>query len=243
MRLPVILDARPGPVDAWPRGAHRAELDRDLSAPADPAVGGRHPLPPLSAWCATLGRWGIGPDTDVIVVDDQGGGLAAARAWWMLRAVGHTRVRVAELSDEAGLTNLPTPPSDGPPYPATAWTLPIATAEDVERRRLDPAWRVLDARSAARFRGEGETLDPPGGRIPGAINLPWAEAIDLREARERLAAALGDVPAARVIATCGSGVTACHTLLQMDRLGLGIGALYVGSYSEWCRQGRPVERG
>lgn len=235
--MTVLLDARKNAATTWPEGAHRAELERDLSAPGDPADGGRHPLPPLAEWCATLGRWGITPDTEVLVFDDQHGGLAAARCWWMLRAVGHERVRVADLADlDLPQTDRPTPPVEAPAYPATAWCLPTVDAATVDARRADPAWRVLDARAAPRFRGEVEPPDPVAGHIPGAINVPWEETVDLEIARARLADALGDVPPERVIVHCGSGVTACHTLLQLHRLGLDGAALYVGSWSEWCRQ-------
>jgi thiosulfate/3-mercaptopyruvate sulfurtransferase len=242
---PVILDARPTRGATWPVGAHRADLERDLSAPSDPARGGRHPLPSLPDWLATLGRWGITPDTDVVVTDDQHGGLAAARCWWMLRAVGHTRVTVVPM-EALGLpmTDVPSPTAPTAPYPDPgAWRWPTVDVEEVERRRTDPGWRVLDARAAERFRGEVEPLDPVAGHIPGAVNVPWGETTDLEVARERLQAALGDTPAERVLVHCGSGVTACHTLLQLDRLGMGAPALYVGSWSEWCRQGRPIGTG
>lgn len=240
--MTVILDARKTAGTTWPEGAHRADLEVHLSAPGDAATGGRHPLPALSDWCATLGRWGIDPDTDVLVTDDLHGGLAAARCWWMLRAVGHTRVRVVPLDQlDVPMTDTPTPPASSAPYPNPgAWQWPTVDVEEVERRRLDPSWRVLDARSPERFRGETEPIDPVAGHIPGAHNLPWPDTTELPVFQQRLEAVLGDTPLDRVIVHCGSGVTACHTLLQLDRLGLGPAALYVGSWSEWCRQGRPM---
>jgi len=241
----LILDARKASATTWPAGSHRADLERDLSTPADPANGGRHPLPALNAWRAILGRWGITPDRDVVVTDDLHGGLAAARCWWMLRAVGHARVRVVPLAElDVPMTDIPTPKAPVAPYPDPgAWGWPTVGIEEVERRRTDPTWRVVDARAAERFRGDTEPLDPVAGHIPGAVNVPWGETVELEVARERLAAALGDTPAERVIVHCGSGVTACHTLLQLDRLGMGAPALYVGSWSEWCRQNRPVGKG
>src|SRR5688500_913570 len=77
-------------------GAVRVDLDRDLAQIGDPAHGGRHPLPPAATFAATVGRWGIDPDTDVIVYDAQSGANAASRAWWMLRSLGHARVRVLD---------------------------------------------------------------------------------------------------------------------------------------------------
>ena len=103
--------------------------------------------------------------------------------------------------------------------------------------------------AAERWRGEVEPYDPPGGRIAGARNVPLAENLDdgrfktAEALRKQYAAFLGDVPPERLVVSCGSGITACHTLLALERAGLGGGALYVGSYSEWSRQGRATERG
>lgn len=222
----VWLDCRPG--------AGGVDLETDLSEVGDPAVGGRHPLPSLEAWCARLGQWGIGPDTPVVVFDAKGGGMYAARCWWMLRAVGHTAVWV--LQGE-GAPRLGTPRG---PYPARAWTWPTVDADEVERRRQDPDWAVIDARGAARWRGEVEPIDPVAGRIAGAVNLPWESTVglDADALRARFAEIAGG---RRVIASCGSGVTACHTLLSMAIAGIEPAPLYVGSFSEWCRQGRPIE--
>jgi len=116
----------------------------------------------------------------------------------------------------------------------------------VDRIRLEPSEILIDARSRARYRGEEETYDPVAGHIPGALSLPYAELIrgdgrfrspdELREAFRRL---LRGVPPERSAVYCGSGVTACVLLFAMEVAGLGGGALYVGSWSEWCRSGRP----
>jgi thiosulfate/3-mercaptopyruvate sulfurtransferase len=117
--------------------------------------------------------------------------------------------------------------------------------ERVDAVRNDDAWRVLDVRSTERFRGETEPIDPVAGHIPGAINLPFAENLErgrfkspavLREEYQTL---FGDTPVERVVVHCGSGVTACHTLLALEHAGLGGAALYVGSWSEWCRNDKP----
>ena len=239
---PCILDARTGAPQRWPEGSHRADLEHHLSSPHDAADGGRHPLPSPQAWRATLGRWGITPHTSVIVTDDQHGGLAAARCWWMLRAIGHARVEVQPIDTlERAWTQEATPLLEGPAYPGSGdWQWPVVDADVVERRRLDPSWRVIDARAAERFRGEVEPIDPVAGHIPGAHNLPWLDHLEPARFLDRFQAIRGDVPMERVIVHCGSGVTACHSLLQLDRLGLGQPSLYVGSWSEWCRQQRPV---
>lgn len=258
-----ILDARAGPEGrrAYERqhlvGAVYADLEADLAAPTDaPERGGRHPLPPLERWTDTLGRWGIGPQTPVVVYDDRGGMMAAARAWWMLRAVGHQEVHVLDgglpSALEAGLPTTDRPPQleARPPYPAQRWRLPTADADTVERVRTDPGWRVLDVRAPERYRGETEPLDPVAGHIPGAVNLPCTGNLSERgglHAPDELAARyrelLGDVSPDRIVVSCGSGVTACHTLLALEHAGLSGASLYVGSWSEWCRSGRPREPG
>lgn len=259
----VLLDARSGPdrrerfLASRLRGARFVDLDADLARIGDPARGGRHPLPPPTDFAATLGRLGVGPASRVVVYDDRDGANAAARAWWMLRAIGHRDVAVLDgglaAAREAGLALESGPAGltpDAPPYPARAYGWPLVTIDEVDARRLEPGTRILDARDARRFRGEVEPFDPVAGHVPGAISAPYAEGLDERgrmrspEAlRERFAALLGGVPPSRVIVHCGSGVTACHTLLQLELAGVGGAALWVGSWSEWCRQDRPVGRG
>lgn len=251
-----VLDARGGPKAregydaAHVRGAHFADLERDLSAPDDPARGGRHPLPPIDAFRATLGRWGIGPETPVVIYDTSGGVLAAARAWWMLRAVGHEAVAVLDGPwDALPTTDVAPAPAMAPPYPARTegWALPTVEADEVDLRRVDPAWRVIDVRAPERFEGRVEPLDPVAGHIAGAVNLPCAanleggRFLDSAKLRERFEAF--GVPPERLVLNCGSGVTACHTLLALEHAGLPGASLYVGSWSEWCRSGRPQARG
>ncbi|MGZ5432412.1 MAG: sulfurtransferase [Thermoanaerobaculia bacterium] len=261
----VILDARTPEAYAAGHleGALHADLETQLSAPGDPAKGGRHPLPPLDRWLRQVEEWGITPETRVIVYDDANGANAATRVWWMLRAIGHENVEV--LSRESILSEALDPPSilseakdqwsphrngamnasrEGTPDPSPSsrlridtWQLPTVTMEQVDQLRNDPRWLVLDVRSAERFRGETEPFDPVAGHIPGAVNLPYTENIgkspqELRAMYERL---LGDVPPERLVVHCGSGVTACHTLLALEQAGLPGASLYVGSWGEWCR--------
>ena len=252
----VLLDARAGGRAAFDAGhlpgARYVDLERDLAGPAEaPERGGRHPLPSLPGLCARLGRWGIGPDTEVVVYDAEGGGNAAARAWWMLRALGHRNVRVLDgglpAALEAGIaleTEERTPTPMGA-YPAASWLAPLADIDRVDQVRRDPSFVVLDVRSAARFAGDAEPIDPIAGHIPGAVNAFWGDALDAtgrfkapEDLRRSLGAVLRGVPPERRIVHCGSGVTACHTLLALEHAGLGGAALYVGSWSEWCRSGR-----
>lgn len=258
----VFLDARGGP-DAMSgyrqghvAGALRIDLETDLSEVGDPASGGRHPLPPLEGWLARVGRWGVSPSLPVLVYDAAGGGMAAARAWWMLRAIGHEPLAVVDggwhALREAGVPADAGDSHANPvgPYPSNVEHWPTVGAVLVERVRHDPSWRVIDARAPERYKGQSEPLDPVAGHIPGAHNLYWRSQLngdgvfDSRNAlRERYAQILGDAPPERVVCYCGSGVTACHLLLAMEACGLSGAHLYVGSWSEWCRQGRPLDTG
>jgi thiosulfate/3-mercaptopyruvate sulfurtransferase len=234
-----------------PRALH-ADLNRQLSTASDPghdpAVGGRHPLPPVERFATQLGAWGIGPATEVVVYDASGGSNAAARLWWMLKALGHERVRLLDgglqAAIEAGLTLTVESPSvlAAPAYPADHWRLPLADAEAVEAMRRDPARRLLDVRSAERWRGESEPFDPVAGHIPGSLNMPWNDNLGSdgrfkspEFLRTQYEALLGGTPPDRLTVHCGSGVTACHTLLALEVAGLRGASLYVGSWSEWCR--------
>ena len=233
----VILDARSR--EAYQAGhrefALHADLETQLSAPGDPARGGRHPLPPLDRWLAQVAEWGITPETQVIVYDDQQGANAAARVWWMLRAVGIHNVEVVNVGQASAC------PGQAEACP-TFWSLPTVDMAEVDARRNDPAWKVLDVRAAPRYRGETEPIDPVAGHIPGAVNLPYSENLgkspeELRRMYEEL---LQGVPPERLIVHCGSGVTACHTLLALEMAGLHGASLYVGSWGEWCRNDMPV---
>jgi len=258
-----LLDARQDPDDyaaGHLSGALHADLNRQLSTAADPghdpARGGRHPLPPPARFAAQLGAWGIGPDTDVVVYDASGGGNAAARLWWMLRALGHQRMAVLDGGLQAALDVGMTLTVESesahpcPAYPAEGWHLPMADADEVEAIRRDPAFRLLDVRAAERWRGDSETLDPVAGHIPGSRNLPWTDNLGPdgrfkapQFLRAQYEALLEGTPPERLRVHCGSGVTACHTLLALEVAGLPGASLYVGSWSEWCRNGREQATG
>ena len=241
----VLLDARPSAdyAKGHLRGAINADADVHLSEKHDPANGGRHPLPPLDQWLAQLGKWGITPQTRVVVYDAQNGANAAARAWWMLRAVGHENVAVFDgtLGGLELTTDVPHIEAREP-YPAKEWQRPTVDIDDVDKLRNDPSWKILDVRSAPRYRGETEPIDPIAGHIPGALNLPYFD--NLENGRFKSAEALraqyehflGGTPVEHLAVHCGSGVTACHTLLALEHAGLHGASLYVGSWSEWCRR-------
>ena len=238
-------------------GAIHVDLNRHLSTACDPghdpARGGRHPLPPVDRFAAQVGTWGIGPDTEVVAYDASGGSNAAARLWWMLRALGHERVRVLDGGLQAALgagmiltvENAAIEPAS--PYPADRWHLPQMDADGVEALRHDPSRKLLDVRSAERWRGESEPFDPVAGHIPGSLNLAWNDNLTPdgrfkppQVLRTQYEALLGGLPPDRLTVHCGSGVTACHALLALEVAGLTGAALYVGSWSEWCRSGREM---
>lgn len=225
-------------------GAVLVDLDTDLAAP--PSVGGgRHPLPSPRAFAATLARLGIGDDTRVVAHDDGVGGIAA-RLVWMLRATG----RAAALLD-GGLAAWDGPLSPEPvrPEPAAPSVVPWPGELLVDDDGAAAAAVLVDARDAARFRGESAGPDVRAGHVPGAVNLPFADNVDehgrllpVEVLRERYAPLVvdGDVPTVH----CGSGVTACHDLLVLEHLGLGRGRLYPGSWSAWAADpSRPVATG
>jgi thiosulfate/3-mercaptopyruvate sulfurtransferase len=226
-------------------GAVKVDLASDLSAPVVPGVTGRHPLPQPEQAARTFSRMGIGPGFQVVAYDDAGGALAAGRAWWMLRWLGFEDAAVLNGGWQAWLRQglpLRSGSEVNPPGEFQARLRPelAITTEQVERLRSGRAYRLVDARSAERFRGENEQFDPVAGHIPGAINAPYMENLapdgtflSKDVLRQRYIALLGDVPADKVVFYCGSGVTAAHDILAMMAAGLGESRLYPGSWSEW----------
>jgi thiosulfate/3-mercaptopyruvate sulfurtransferase len=240
-------------------GAIRVDMDRDLSRAKepdhDPAKGGRHPLPTLKTFCATLGAWGIVPGRKVVCYDDQQS-MYAARAWWMIRSAGHEAVQVLDgglkAAVDAGIALTQEVPAPAPeePYLSAYWQRTTVDLPIVEKLAQHAEWKVLDVRAGVRYRGESETLDPVAGHIPGALNLPFEQNLDAfgrfkpkAELRELYEDLLDGLKPDHLVVHCGSGVTACHTLLAMEAAELSGSALYVGSWSEWCRSGKPIATG
>ncbi|MDN3689316.1 sulfurtransferase [Cyclobacterium jeungdonense] len=238
-------------------GALFVDLNRDLSSiKEDPAEGGRHPLPDPAEFGKTLGKLGISPESRVVIYDDKQGAMSAARLWWMLRAMGHQNVQVLDggmqAAEAAGYPMGSGEESNSPtvPYPASEWQLPLADLDEVAKKVNDPAYRVIDVRESARYLGETEPIDLIAGHIPGAINVPFGENLDSKgyflpaeTLKKNYSEVLAAGPAENTLVHCGSGVTACHTLLALAHAGLEIPKLYVGSWSEWSRNNRPVAKG
>jgi thiosulfate/3-mercaptopyruvate sulfurtransferase len=190
------------------------------------------------------------------VVYDQSNGMFAARAWWLLRWLGHARVAVLDGGIAAwraagGATDTtPTAPSPQVFVPRVAVGTTV-TAAEVGALRSKPSELLVDARAADRFAGQNETIDPVAGHIPGAVNHPFTRNVaadgtllSRDELRAAWLATLRQRAPAAVVAMCGSGVTACHNLLALEHAGLSGARLYPGSWSEWIRDpSRPVATG
>jgi len=261
MKLPdvVIVDAGES-IDYTMRhiiGAVRADLNIDLAnVPEDAAKGGRHPLPYPADFGQVLGRMGITPQSHVVVYDNKGGALAAARFWWMLKATGHEKVQVlngglnAAVKAGVALSDLIEMPIPAPVYSFTNWYLPTAIIDEVEVAALSTANVVIDVRENTRYLGENEPIDLVAGHIPGAINIPFASNLDTEGLflspemlYQKYTNLLTGISSADTIIHCGSGVTACHTLLAIDYAGLPMPKLYVGSWSEWSRNNKNIATG
>jgi thiosulfate/3-mercaptopyruvate sulfurtransferase len=246
-------------------GARHVDLNRDLAAPVS-AVSGRHPLPDPRALAAFFGRLGVAPDTQVIVYDDSNGAFAA-RAWWLLRWLKHRKVAVLDGGLSAwlragGATESGEPPHADPAGHGASSRDSGSGPLEVERHAAlgtdeliaaleNPRTLLIDARAPERYTGAVEPIDPVAGHVPGALNHPFSSNLQsdgrflpAGELERRWRDRLGGTSPADVIVMCGSGVTACHHLLALERAGLPGARLYAGSWSEWIRDPRrPVARG
>lgn len=235
-------------------GARFAALDDDLSGPKN-GRNGRHPLPDREALAERFRAWGIGPASQIVAYDAAGGQFAA-RLWWLARWLGHRAVALLDggwpawvAAGGATETSVPAPARGN--FAAGESLAPLLSADDVLANLARGERVIVDARSAERYRGEVEPLDPVAGHIPGALNRPCAQNLgaDQRfksaaQLRAEFAALLGERAPASVVHQCGSGVTACHNLLAMELAGLAGSALYAGSWSEWVADpARPVRTG
>ncbi len=231
--------------------AHFIDIETDLSG-EQTGQNGRHPLPDFEILADTLRRLGMNQDTQVIAYDDAGG-MMAARAWWLLRALGHSAVAVLNggiaawqnagfaLTDE-----LPAPKPQGN-FQRRVSLMRILNANDVLNHLHSAELLLIDARSAERYRGDAEPIDPIAGHIPSALNYFCADNLNADsgfksadELRAQWQALLGEAMAQsidRIVHYCGSGITASHNLLSMHIAGLDVSSngagLYAGSWSEW----------
>ncbi len=242
-------------LDAHIPGAVYAHLDHDLSGPVTPGMTGRHPLPTVEAFAATLGGWGIDDEVQVVAYDGAGG-MVAGRLWWMLNWLGHERVAVLN-GDFRAWFHEQRPTTRGREQRAPRSFTPrvqaerVVSADEVSANLNNPVMTLLDARARDRFRGENETLDAKAGHIPGAKPAPYAENLDGHgrflppaQLAARFEELLAGAPAEQAVLYCGSGVTAAHNALAMAVAGLGTPRLYPGSWSDWITDpARPIAVG
>lgn len=260
----IILDCRFDLADAnagwqaWSRshvpGAFYAHLETDLSDMGKSGLG-RHPLPEPDVFAAILGRFGIQPGNQVVCYDDAGGALAAARAWWLLRTLGHDAVAVLDGGwqgwCQAGLpTDADAVEHQHGGYPGAWQSSRYLLDAPSLTTALAQGHLLLDARGEARYQGRQEPLDAVAGHIPGALNRPFSSNLDEGRFKPatRLRAEFETLLAGRrpeqVVHMCGSGVSAAHNILAMDHAGLTGSRLYAPSWSGWIiDSARPVARG
>jgi thiosulfate/3-mercaptopyruvate sulfurtransferase len=248
----VLIDASAGSKARYDEshlsGAFYADVNTDLANIGDFAIGGRHPLPTLEQFATVLQKFGITKNSHIIVYDDKNAANAAARFWWMLKAIGHQKVQVLNggfnAAIEAGFTTNAAIPTANKvdAYMMDNWNLPLADINEVEEASKTGRQTIVDVRDANRYGGLTEPIDLIAGHIPNAINIPFTENLDENGfflapeiLKQKYQAAFGKVTTENVIVHCGSGITACHTLLAMNYANLQIPKLYVGSWSEWSR--------
>lgn len=251
----IILDVRTGKdsyqnyLNQHLKNARFVDLDKDLAETNENAAfGGRHPLPNIKKFAEIVSRFGISEDSHVIIYDDKNGANAAARAWWMLRSFGLKNVQVLDGGIQAAEKEDLEFSSGKEAFEKSEiitkeqWLLPVSSLEGVENELTNESSTVIDVRDAYRYKGESEPIDLVAGHIPGAINIPFSENLDENGnflkpeiLKEKYLKLLKNKPE-KLIIHCGSGVTACHTILALAYAGFEIPNLYVGSWSEWSRR-------
>jgi len=228
-------------------GAVYAHLNEDLSSHHIPGMTGRHPLPDIERLAEQFSSWGIATGVQVVAYDDYpaASGASAARLWWCLRWLGHDRVAVLDGGWHSwSLAGGPVKNGIESRHPRQF--IPrirpelVTNLDEVEKIRNDRSYRLFDSRTADRYRGENETIDPVAGHIPGAISAPYTDNFGpdglfrpVGELKKRFDALFDEVPTKKVVFYCGSGVTAAVNLLALQHAGLGDGLLFAGSWSEW----------
>ena len=234
------------------------DVDHDLASEKN-GQNGRHPLPTIEQWVKTCASLGITKDITAVIYDNQSC-MYAVRMWWMLRATGYSNVRLLNggyaawlavgFTSEKTDNQRPNTPTAASRMTGAVGYKDVLLASDLLKNLSSKKFMILDARSADRFRGENETLDPVGGHIPGAINRFFKNNLEVNgqfKSADVLAKEfkdlLGETPSESIIHQCGSGITACHNMFAMELAGMNSSMIYPGSWSEWCADpARPIEK-
>ena len=236
------------------KGALFVDINTQLAdIKANLSEGGRHPLPTSANFANTLTKLGIKPQSYVVVYDDNNGSNAAARFWWMLKAIGHQKIQVLngglKQAEKTGfpLSNDIEIALKTDPYPISEWKLPLSNITEVENVAQNKNYLVIDVRDSEHYKGNIEPIDLVAGHIQGAINIPFSTNLDdnglflaPKQLKTNYLKIFEATKPENVIVHCGSGVTACHTLLAIAYAGLEIPKLYVGSWSEWSRNDKEI---
>lgn len=210
-------------------------------------------MPKITQFSEILASLGISAKSHIVVYDDKYGSNAAARFWWMLRSAGHDNVQVLNGGFQAAIRigfptsskiEIPTPTA---PYNIEKWALPLTDLFEVEKALQNEKYLIIDVRDKERYDGVHEPIDLIAGHIPGAINMPFTLTLDENglflsptELKTMYQNIFAEKVPENIIVHCGSGVTACHTLLAIAYAGLEIPKLYVGSWSEWSRNNKRI---
>lgn len=238
-------------------GAFFVDLNTQLAdIKNDFSDGGRHPLPKIETFSKTLTDIGVSKEKHVVIYDDKNGSNAAARFWWMLKSVGHEKVQVLNGGlNQAKEKHFPLSSKMeiikrvSEPYQIDKWNLPTTEINEVENVSQNSNYLVVDVRDKERYDGKTEPIDLIAGHIPGAVNIPFTENLDQNglflkpnELKYKYEAIFGETKIENIIVHCGSGVTACHTLLALTYAEIETPILYVGSWSEWSRNNKQIEK-
>jgi thiosulfate/3-mercaptopyruvate sulfurtransferase len=253
-KLPGIT---PTAKEDYDRGHITGAVFFDIDDIAEPGTSLPHMIPSPDLFARKMEGLGIGGG-DRVVAYDSAGLSSAGRAWWMLRLFGHREVAILDgglpkwRTERRPLdTALPSPPRRRftPLFDPVLVRDKRALLENLSTRRE----RVVDARAAGRFEGTVEETRPGlrRGHIPGSRNLPYDRVTDLQthqlRSPEELSRLFRDAGVALdrpIVASCGSGVTACALAFALHLIGHPGAAVYDGSWSEWGLPGdTPVEPG
>ena len=230
----------------------------DVEASSDSGSPLPHMLPSAAEFADRMSTLGLNDADDVVVYDGSGANLSAARVWWMFRLFGHQRVAVLDggfrkwrregRPVERGVVVRPRG-SFTARLPAPGAVRSLDQVREVVASGVE---QIVDMRSAGRFAATQPEPRPGlrGGHIPGSLNLPYDQLVGEDgtllppEALRRRIEAAGIIPGRPLIATCGSGVSACALIHALHLLGHDDAALYDGAWAEWGgRSDTPIQSG